>query len=120
MVDFFVAQAPPSVYVEGNATGVQIETFSVAPPEASIAPIVEQLKQLLATGTVQVLKTFLQKSYDDLSDLKQFNLLLLSANVAANDQLSVCMDVILKSLSDSPIIRLVDTKGDFCVVRFDR
>ena len=120
MVDYFVAQAPPGVCLEDAGKGVTIQAFEVTSPAAPSASLVEQLKALLATGSVQQLRAFLKDTYDSLCDLNQFNLILLSANVIADDKFEVAMDIILKSLNDSPIVRLVDTKGDFCVVRFDK
>lgn len=121
MVDYFVAQAVPvGAACVGNvgAKGMGIEALSVSAPESP--SLVEQLKTLLKTASVQQLKTFLRKTYEEVRDLNQFNLILLSANVISDEQLSVSMDVILKSLNDEPVIRLADTRGDFCVIRFDR
>ncbi|HEY9754369.1 MAG TPA: hypothetical protein V6C97_04350 [Oculatellaceae cyanobacterium] len=120
MVDYFVATAPLTPYVPGSGSGVRIETFNAAPPDAPIAPQIEQLRSLLTSGGVQAVRAFLLKMRAELGDFEQFNSLLLSANSGEHEQSEVCMDVILKSINEAPIVRLVDSRGDFCVVRFDR
>lgn len=120
MVDYFVATAPLTPYVPDSGSGVRIETFSASPPDAPIAPQIEQLRSLLVTGGVQTVRAFLLKTQAELGDFGQFNALLLSANSGKHEQSEVCMDVILRSINEAPVVRLVDSRGDFCVVRFER
>jgi hypothetical protein len=116
MVDYFVTQVPVSRYItEGDKkailsfdSNVQVDTTTV-----------ERMKALLSSGNVRQLRTFLLKTFDELKDLPQFNMLLLNAGPPFEEQ-SVNMDVILKGVNEFPVVRLNDTKGDFCVVRFDR
>jgi hypothetical protein len=120
MVDYFVATTPLTPYVPGSGSGVRIESFSATPSDAPFAPQVEQLKALLATGGVRAVRAFLVKTQSELSDFNQFNTLLLSAYAGEQERSDVNMDVILKSINEAPVVRLVDSDGDFCVVRFDK
>ncbi len=115
MVDYFVTQLPNRYVTEG----VKKATISFDPNVHVDGTVVEQMKALLSSGSVRQLRTFLLKTFDEMRDLAHFNMMLLSAGPQSEDH-SVNMDVILKSVNEYPVVRLNDSKGDFCVVRFDR
>ena len=118
MVDFFVTQAPVSRYAtDSGDKKVNVLSFDATVPVN--LQVIGQIKTILSVGSVRELRRFLLKTFDELKDIAQFNLILLSANTVSEEQ-SVNMEVILKSSIDFPVVRLVDSKGDFCVVRFDR
>jgi hypothetical protein len=116
MADYFVNQVPVNRYV---TEGIKKATISFDPNVDVDNTVVEQMKALLSTGNVRQLRTFLLKTFDELRDLAQFNMMLLSAG-AQSEEHNVNMDVILKGVTEFPVVRLNDCKGDFCVVRFDR
>jgi hypothetical protein len=134
MVDYSAAQISASRYLTdnlakdgNNPTKALMSGPTKAPTNAlSFDPnipvdtsAVEQMKGLLSNGNVRLLRSFLIGRFDELRDLARFNMMLLSAGPALAEH-SVNMDVILKGINEFPVIRLNDSKGDFCVVRFDR